>query len=37
MISVVAVFGCPLRGSTSRLIQPCLNSAAHFFIVENEG
>jgi hypothetical protein len=37
MISaVVALFGCPLRGSTSRLVWPGLNSAAHFLIVENE-
>jgi hypothetical protein len=38
MISgVVALFGCPSHGSTLRLIQPRLNSAAHFLIAENEG
>jgi hypothetical protein len=33
----VALSGCPLRGSSSRLVWPCLNSAAHFLIFENEG
>ena len=38
MISgVVALYGRPLRGSSSRLVRPRLNSAAHFLIVENEG
>jgi hypothetical protein len=38
MISgVVALFGRPSRGSTSRLVRPRLNSAVHFLIVENEG
>jgi hypothetical protein len=38
MISdVVALFGCPSRGSSARLVRPRLNSAAHFLIVENEG
>jgi len=38
MISgVVALFGCPSCGSSSRLEQPHLNPAAHFLIVENEG
>ena len=38
MISgVVALFGLPSRGSSSRLVRPCLNSAAHFLIVENKG
>jgi len=37
MISgVVALFGCPSRGSSSRPVLPPLNSAAHFLIVENE-
>jgi hypothetical protein len=37
MISgVVALFGRPSRGSSSRLALPRLNSAAHFLIVENE-
>jgi len=31
-----ALFGCPSRGSSSRLVRPRLNSAAHFLIVENE-
>jgi len=34
---VVALFGRPSRGSSSRLLRPCLNSSAHFLIVENEG
>jgi len=33
----VALFGHPSRGSSSRLVRPRLNSAAHFLIVENEG
>jgi hypothetical protein len=33
----VALFGRPSRGLSSRLVQPHLNSAAHFLIVENEG
>jgi len=37
MISGVVRFGRPSRGSSSRLIWPSLNSAAHFLIVENEG
>ena len=38
MISgVVALFGHPSRGSSSRLVRPRLNWAAHFLIVENEG
>jgi hypothetical protein len=38
MISdVFAVFGRPSRGSSSRLVRPRLNSAAHLLIVENEG
>ena len=38
MISgVVALFGCPSRGSSSRLVWPRLNAAAHFLIFENEG
>jgi len=38
MISgVFALFGRPSRGSSSRLVQPSLNSAAYFLIVENEG
>jgi hypothetical protein len=38
MISgVVAFFGRPSRGSSSRLVRPRLNSAARFLIVENEG
>jgi hypothetical protein len=38
MISgVVALFGRPSHGSSSRLVQPRLNSIAHFLIVENEG
>jgi hypothetical protein len=38
MISgVVELFGHPSSGSTSRLVRPRLNSAAHFLIVENEG
>jgi hypothetical protein len=32
-----ALFGSASHGSSSRLVQPCLNSAAHFLIVENEG
>jgi len=37
MISgVVAFFGRPSRGSSSRLIWPRLNLAAYFLIVENE-
>jgi hypothetical protein len=37
MISDVALFGHPSHGSSSRLVWPCLNLAAHFLIVENEG
>jgi len=38
MISgVVALSGHPSRGSSSRLVRPSLNSAAHFLIVENKG
>jgi hypothetical protein len=38
MISgVVALFGHSSHGSFSRLVQPRLNSAAHFLIVENKG
>jgi hypothetical protein len=39
MISGVAAlfFGRPSCGSSSRLVGPHLNSAAHFLIVENEG
>jgi hypothetical protein len=38
MISgVVALFGHPSRGSSSRPVWPRLNLAAHFLIVENEG
>jgi len=38
MISgVVARFGRPSRGSSSRLVRPRLNSASRFLIVENEG
>jgi hypothetical protein len=38
MISgVVALFECPSCGSSSRLVWPRLNSAAHFLTVENEG
>jgi hypothetical protein len=38
MISgVVALFGRPSLGSSSRLVRPRLNSAAHIVIVENEG
>jgi len=37
MISGVALFGHPSRGSSSRLVRSRLNSAAHFWIVENEG
>jgi hypothetical protein len=33
----VALFGHPSRGSSSRLVWPCLNSAAHFLIVQNKG
>jgi hypothetical protein len=33
---VVALFGRPSRGPTSRLVRPRLNSAAHLLIVENE-
>jgi len=33
----VALFGRPSHGSSSRLVQRRLNSAAHFLIVENEG
>ena len=37
MISgIVALFGRPLRGSSSRLVRPRLNSAAHFLIVEKK-
>jgi hypothetical protein len=37
MISgVVAIFVHPSCGSSSRLVQPHLNSAAHFLTVENE-
>jgi hypothetical protein len=32
-----ALFGRPSHGSTSRLVHPRLNLAAHFLIVENEG
>jgi hypothetical protein len=32
----VALFGRPSRGSSSRLVWPSLNSAAHFLIAENE-
>jgi hypothetical protein len=36
MISgIVALFGLLSHGSSSRLVQPRLNSAAHFLIVEN--
>jgi hypothetical protein len=34
---VVALPGRPTRGSSSWLLRPRLNSAAHFLIVENEG
>jgi hypothetical protein len=38
MISgVFALFGHPSCGSSSWLVQPHLNLAAHFLIVENEG
>jgi hypothetical protein len=38
MISgVVEFFGRHSHGSSSRLVWPRLNSAAHFLIVENEG
>jgi len=33
----VSFFGSPSHGSSSRLVQPCLNLAAHFLVVENEG
>ena len=33
----VALFGRPSRGSSTRLVRPRLNSAAHFLILENEG
>jgi hypothetical protein len=37
MISgVVALYGCPSCGSSSRLVRPHLNLAAYFLIVENE-
>jgi hypothetical protein len=37
MISgAVALFGRSSRGSSSGLVRPHLNSAAHFLIVENE-
>jgi hypothetical protein len=37
VISGVTLFGRPSHGSSSRLVGPRLNSAAHFLIVENEG
>jgi len=36
-ISGVVLFGCPSRGSSSRLVRPRLNSKAHLLIVDNEG
>jgi hypothetical protein len=29
--------GRPSRGSSSRLVRPCINLAAHFLIVKKEG
>jgi hypothetical protein len=37
IFGVFALFGCPSYGSSSRLVWPRLNSAAHLLIIENDG